>query len=282
MRPRLAAKTTSARISILAAILSAMLIPAAPLAVNAQAQQQKVVITNGPSTIVLEPYAPNVIRVTLSLDKDQAVASPGYGIVASAAAEGWSLAKTDNSSTYSSPRMVVSLKSASVRGRPAPATSEAGATNVQKTMASIGHFFNGSTPGVDIRFSTPDGKQFLEMNGWQMSVPNYKDGNAHILNDKRPSDEAFYQVGATFASPADEHYYGLGQNQEGYLDHRGHTVECWNNYTATGGPTWCIPFAVTNKGYGLVWDNPSQTTIEPGFNEQTRWTRKSATAFPSS
>jgi len=28
---------------------------------------------------------------------------------------------------------------------------------------------------------------------------------------------------------------------------------------------------VTNKGYGLVWDNPSKTTIYPGFNEQTLW-----------
>jgi alpha-D-xyloside xylohydrolase len=32
-----------------------------------------------------------------------------------------------------------------------------------------------------------------------------------------------------------------------------------------------VPFLVTNKGYGLLWDNPSRTTIEPGFNEQTRW-----------
>ena len=43
------------------------------------------------------------------------------------------------------------------------------------------------------------------------------------------------QVGATFVSPADEHYYGLGQNQHGFLDHRGHTVDCWNDYNATGG-----------------------------------------------
>ena len=28
---------------------------------------------------------------------------------------------------------------------------------------------------------------------------------------------------------------------------------------------------ITNKGYGLLWDNASKTTIEPGFNEQTRW-----------
>ena len=33
-----------------------------------------------------------------------------------------------------------------------------------------------------------------------------------------------------------------------------------------------VPFLVTNYGYGLIWDNPSKTVIEPGFNEQTRWT----------
>jgi alpha-D-xyloside xylohydrolase len=110
-----------------------------------------------------------------------------------------------------------------------------------------------------------------DLKDWAMSVPNYKDGNAGVLHDRRASDAAFYQVGATFASPDNEHYYGLGQNQEGFLDHRGHTVECWHNYTAPGGPTVCVPFVVTNRGYGMIWDNPSKTTIEPGFNEQTRW-----------
>ena len=32
-----------------------------------------------------------------------------------------------------------------------------------------------------------------------------------------------------------------------------------------------MPFVVTNRNYGLIWDNPSKTTIEPGFNEQTVW-----------
>jgi len=79
-------------------------------------------------------------------------------------------------------------------------------------------------------------------------------------------------VGATFSSPDDEHYYGLGQNHEGFLDHRGHAVRCWNDYLATAAPSTCVPFAITNKGYGLLWDNPSKTLIEPGFNERTRWT----------
>src|ERR1019366_8762441 len=48
-------------------------------------------------------------------------------------------------------------------------------------------------------------------------------------------------------------------------------VECWADYQSAGGPNFCVPFLVTNKGYGLLWDNPSKTTILPGFNEQTKW-----------
>jgi alpha-D-xyloside xylohydrolase len=253
-----------------AAGIAASLLVALLIAGAARAEEPKVVLSHGESTIVLEPYAPNIIRVTLSLEKDQATAAPGYGIVAPLRSDGWSYEQGADANTYRSSRMVVSLPNG--RGRGKQASPEAPRTNVQQTQASIGKFFNGSAPGADIRFTTPDGKLLLEMNGWQMSVPNYKDGNAYILNDRRPTDEPFYQVGATFASPADEHYYGLGQNQEGHLDHRGHTVQCWNNYTAPAGPTWCIPLLVTNKGYGVLWDNPSQTTIEPGFNEQTKWT----------
>ena len=115
-----------------------------------------------------------------------------------------------------------------------------------------------------------------------MSVPNHKDGNAHVLSevnpsiaydryDPRPADAAYFQVSASFHSPDDEHYYGLGENQEGYLDHRGHPIRCWNDYDAPAAPSFCVPFLVTNKGYAVLWDNPSKTTIEPGFNEQTRW-----------
>ena len=125
---------------------------------------------------------------------------------------------------------------------------------------------------MDCLFATPGGRLLLEMTGWSMAVPNHKDGDAWLEHDRRPSDAPFFQVGAVFASPDDEHYYGFGQNQEGFLDHRGHVVRCWQDYTAPAGPSSCVPFMVTNKGYGLVWDNPSKTTIAPGFNGQTRWT----------
>ncbi len=234
------------------------LLPAILFALAAQAQNN-VVLTQGTRTIVLEPYAPNIIRVTLSLIKDPALAPPGYGFIASPSAQGWTRDQTGAGDVYRSSRLVVTL----VAPRP------------HKPMATeldIAKFFGGSAPPTHITVATPGGKTLLDMQEWSMSQPNHKDGTAGVLADRRPSDPPFYQVGAVFASPADERYYGLGQNHEGFLDHRGHTVRCWHDYTAAGGPSMGIPFLVTNRGYGMIWDNPSKTTIEPGFNEQTRWT----------
>jgi alpha-D-xyloside xylohydrolase len=237
----------------------ALMMPLAIVSSGVPAEGQQNVLARGGSTIVLEPYAPNIIRVTLSLEKDQATAPPGYGFVASPAAEGWASRHDESGDIYSSPRLIVTLAAPQHH---TPMASE----------VDIAKFFNGSAPPAHITISTPDGKMLLEMQGWSMSVPNHKDGNAALLDDKRPTDTPFYEVGATFVSPADEHYYGLGQNQEGYLDHRGHTVNSWHDYTAAGGPSVGIPFVVTNRGYGMIWDNPSKTTIEPGFNEQQKWT----------
>jgi alpha-D-xyloside xylohydrolase len=219
------------------------------------AQESQVVLTRGGSTIVLEPYAPNILRVTLSLKREPAVAAPGYGLIAAPAAAGWSASQTKLADIYKSDRIVASVE------RPQRPPWDDSAS-----------FFPSSTPAAHITFTTPDGKKLLEMTGWTQVVPNQKDGTAAVLADRRPTDTEFYTVGATFVSPDDEHYYGLGQNQEGFLDHRGHVVHCWADYNAPAGQSFCVPFLLTNKGYGLLWDNPSKTTIEPGFNEQTRWT----------
>jgi alpha-D-xyloside xylohydrolase len=194
------------------------------------------------------------------LRRDDALAGPGYGISAKAAAAGWAAEKSEQGDVLRSSRMVVRV---SPEGKKYVPTG---------TQADIAKFFNGSTPGVRISIKTPEGVPLLEMQGWQMSAPNHKDGNADILYDRRPDDPPFFQVGATFSSPRDEHYYGLGQNQEGYLDRRGHAVRCAHDYNAPAGQSVCVPFVVTNKGYGIVWDNPSVTTVAFGFNDVTRWT----------
>jgi alpha-D-xyloside xylohydrolase len=225
----------------------------------AVAQPLPVVLDRDGSTIVLEPYAPNVVRVSLSLDRKEALAGPGYGFLAAPAAEGWTRESDDRGDRYRSARLVVDVAA----NRPGQPTA---------TEVDIARFFNGSAPPADITFRTPEGKTLLKLTGWSMAVPNRKDGNAALLDDRRPSDAPFYTVGAVFAAPDDEHYYGFGQHQEGLLDHRGHAVRCWHDYLAAGGPSVCVPFMLTNYGCGFVWDNPSKTTIGPGLNEQTRWT----------
>src|SRR5208282_5338968 len=47
----------------------------------AQTPSQRLELDRTGQTVVLEPYAPNILRVTLSLNREPALAAPGYGIL---------------------------------------------------------------------------------------------------------------------------------------------------------------------------------------------------------
>ena len=230
------------------------------IVLSGAAPAQRLTLTRNNATVLVEPYAPNIVRLSISLNRSDALAPPGYGISANAASQDWTNSATTAGDVLRSSRMTVTIAPDDPKHTPSG------------TSADIAKFFNGSTPGVGVSITSEDGRPLLQMQGWQMSVPNHKDGNADILYDRRPSDPPFFQVGATFHAPEDEHDYGLGQNQEGYLDRRGHVIRCAHDYNAPSGQSVCVPFLVTNKGYGLLWDNPSATTVAFGFNDQNRWT----------
>lgn len=227
-------------------------------ALGASAHAQQLNLERGKATVVIEPYAPNIVRVTLSLDKARALMPPGYGVLAHPDAAGWTAESTDAGDVLRSSRIVVSVQP---QGKP-----------YTGKLPDTAKFFDGSTPYVGLSIKTPEGATLLDMRGWEMSVPNYKDGNHTILNERRPGDDPYFQVGATFAAPKDEHYYGLGQNQQGFFDRRGHVMRCAHDYNAPGGQSVCVPFVVTNKGYGILWDNPSRTTVQFALANATKWT----------
>jgi alpha-D-xyloside xylohydrolase len=218
------------------------------------AQPTHINADRGTATVLIEPYAPNIVRVSMSLRKSDALDGPGYGIVAHPDDQGWTLSSGSDGDVLQSNALTVTL---------APQPPSSGA---QKPETA--NFFSGSTGYVGLNISTADGKQLVRLNGWQMSEPNYKDGNRDLEYDRRPTDPPFFTVGASFAAADDEHDYGLGQNQQGFLDRHGHVIECAHDYEAPAGQTVCVPFLVTNKGYGLIWDNPSKTTVALGFNNQ--------------
>ncbi|HET7922319.1 MAG TPA: alpha-glucosidase, partial [Gammaproteobacteria bacterium] len=170
------------RLSAIAALISSVVLTASCFA--AQPQGQRLELDRKGETIVLEPYAPNILRVTLSLEHNPAVAAPGYGFVAKPDAAGWSASETDRADVYRSSRIVAMVD------RPRPAGPPP-----MKSMADIGKYFRGSTPGAHIVFSTADGKKLLELTGWSQAVPNHKDGTADLARDRRPGDDAFYTVG---------------------------------------------------------------------------------------
>ena len=67
-----------------------------------QSSDQRLELDRKGETIILEPYAPNILRVTLSLQRDNALAKPGYGFVGTPNAEGWSKTQTDLNDVYQS------------------------------------------------------------------------------------------------------------------------------------------------------------------------------------
>src|SRR5580692_11094373 len=176
------------------ALLAASGFALTALGLHGQSGGQRLELDRKGETIVLEPYAPNILRVTLSLQHDPAVAQPGYGFIGAPDVSGWTASETDRADVYQSSSIVATVERPNPSARPR-----------LQTEVDIRKYFNGSTPGAHITFTTPGGKRLLEMTGWSQAVPNHKDGTASLANDRRSSDPEFYVVGATFASPDDEH-----------------------------------------------------------------------------
>ena len=72
------------------------------------AQDAKFVLARDGRTIVLEPYAPNIIRITLSKDNASAAAAAGYGLVGTPSMTGWTHEQdADGDDVFRSGRLVV-------------------------------------------------------------------------------------------------------------------------------------------------------------------------------
>ena len=147
----------------------------------ANVQTNRVVLTKGSTTVVLEPYAPNIVRVSISRIKDDALAAPGYGILAKPDASGWSYQATAEGDTYRSGQLVVTIPGAPQEHAPALLHQE-----------TINQFFssNGGLPYSPVRvdFQHPGGADVVDMLGWSMNAPSPGSGNMDILHDRRSTD----------------------------------------------------------------------------------------------
>ena len=79
-------------------------------------------------------------------------------------------------------------------------------------------------------------------------------------------------VKAAFNSPTDEALFGLGQHQDGVMNRKGSTLHMLNANTQIQ-----IPVLVSNKGYGLFWDNYSTTDFAGNVSGDTQYSFSSET-----
>ncbi len=65
-----------------------------------------------------------------------------------------------------------------------------------------------------------------------------------------------YELSQTFETTPDDAYYGLGQHQSDQFNYKGQQVFLFQNNTEVA-----IPFLLSSKNYGILWDNYSVTKV---------------------
>ena len=130
-----------------------------------------------------------------------------------------------------------------------------GPFSMRKTAASISLTTSRLTATYDrktgtLRFSDAKGQLLLE------ELPG-----ARKVQPSRVQDQPTLTAEDRFRSPDDEHLFGSGQFQDGFLDIR----DLPRRLTQVNSQI-SIPFLLSSKGYGLLWHNYGLTDLNPADN----------------
>jgi len=121
--------------------------------------------------------------------------------------------------------------------------------------------FEWSDPGgmdIHVRFiHAGTGQELLAESSYHPSWPAPR----HF----RSAGGDLWRLEARFRAYDGERLYGLGQHQHGRLDQKGCVIELLQQNGEVS-----IPFLLSNRGYGFLWNNPAVGRLELGANG-TRW-----------
>jgi alpha-D-xyloside xylohydrolase len=78
------------------------------------------------------------------------------------------------------------------------------------------------------------------------------------------------RIAVRFAADPGERLFGLGQHQHGLLDQKGCVIDLVQRNSEV-----CIPFLLSSRGYGFLWNNPALGRVELAANG-TRWVAEAA------
>jgi alpha-D-xyloside xylohydrolase len=121
------------------------------------------------------------------------------------------------------------------------------------TTTTAGNLTKLATAKLTAQVDTSTGQvTFLDPTGQTILAENSAGGRT--LTAATVQGEATTSVRQEWASNADESLYGLGQHQHGLIDIKGTDLDLHQYNTEV-----FIPYLVSSRGYGILWDNTSFT-----------------------
>ncbi len=110
-----------------------------------------------------------------------------------------------------------------------------------------------STKSLEARVNKSTGEvSFFDKNG--VLILKEKNGGGKSFIPIEVEDTKGYTLHQVFESPDDEAFYGLGQHQSDEFNYKGKNESLYQYNTKVS-----VPFIVSNKNYGILWDNYSWT-----------------------
>ena len=109
----------------------------------------------------------------------------------------------------------------------------------------------------EVRFTDTEGSVYL----------TEQEGGGRSFTPVTVKGESCYQVRQQFESPDDEALYGLGANQTSFMNLKGKDADLFQYNTLA-----VVPFLISNRNYGILWDNNSRTK----YGDIREWSELSA------
>jgi alpha-D-xyloside xylohydrolase len=148
---------------------------------------------------------------------------------------------------------VVGTPSESFSSRPSLMVEKTAWQPVPWSVKDKGDWAEISTSKLTVRVQQKTGAVAFYDNEGRLLLRE-KEGGGKIITAAEVMGEQTFHVQQLFDSPDDEAYYGLGQHQNDIMNYKGHDVDLWQHNIVVA-----IPFLVSNKNYGILWDNNSHT-----------------------
>ena len=202
-------------------------------------------LQRGEATVRLEPYAPNIVRVTLSLRSADAVAAPGPGILATVAAAGWSATTDAEGDLLQSPQLQVHVRA---RRNPRKRRPARRPTSPNSLMAAHHMSASASAPVTASRCST--------CTAGKWPCPITRTAPRGSITTAAPATPPFYTVRVRRSGAAsDEHDYGGHGPEPGGLARPPRPrapLRARLQRTRRPKASACR-FSSPTRGYGLLW-----------------------------